>query len=357
MTYTPAFDEAAAKERSPGITSPSDRAVRASLGAESPHTGNVGTHTESVGTHTESQRAGAVSPSAGAVNPSDAVVSPHTGSLDTSTDSHGSSKGRARRALARPTSLERGPLDLRNTWQVVLGSLLIPLGVIFILLAWYGAAHARVVQQQIPYLISGAFIGLGCMVVGGLLYWAHWLYRIYDQAELLHTEQLQAMRELVVALSGESSVATRSSDDLIPSHSPAPSGSAISSSSLSSSEAPHLLDVTADAASASASAMTPGQRRKSMASGPSGLVMHAEPPIHVAPRAEHAAEVPSSHSTAGVRRDPEPMKLVATATGSVYHLADCPIVLSHGEGLRQLDPQEAASLHPCRLCGPSTALD
>ena len=61
-----------------------------------------------------------------------------------------------------------GRLDLRNGWQVVAGSILIPLGVVLIMIGWYGAAHARVVQQQIPYLVSGSFVGLGCMVVGGL---------------------------------------------------------------------------------------------------------------------------------------------------------------------------------------------
>jgi len=92
---------------------------------------------------------------------------------------------------------DHGRLDVRNSWQVVAGSILIPLGVVFILLAWYGAAHARVEQQQIPYMVSGAFAGLGCMVVGGLLYWGHWLYRIFDQAQLHHDEQQQMMLELM----------------------------------------------------------------------------------------------------------------------------------------------------------------
>ncbi len=101
------------------------------------------------------------------------------------------------------TKSESNRLDVRNSWQVVAGSMLIPLGVVFILLAWYGAAHARVEQQQIPYMVSGSFAGLGCMVVGGLLYWGHWLYRIYDQAELHHEEQQQLMVELLKADRGE----------------------------------------------------------------------------------------------------------------------------------------------------------
>ncbi|HWE68437.1 MAG TPA: hypothetical protein VG298_17490 [Acidimicrobiales bacterium] len=113
----------------------------------------------------------------------------------------GRSAGR-RRLPARPDGEDGGAFDLRNSWQVVAGSILIPLGLVFILIAWYGAAHARVVQQQIPYMVSGAFIGLGCMVVGGLLYWGHWLYRIYDQAELHHEEQQKVLEELVRALTG-----------------------------------------------------------------------------------------------------------------------------------------------------------
>jgi hypothetical protein len=86
--------------------------------------------------------------------------------------------------------------DLRNGWQVLAGSVLIPLGVILILIAWYGAAHARVVQQQIPYLVSGSFVGLGCMVLGGFFFFGHWLYRMYDQAGLQHEEQMRALEAI-----------------------------------------------------------------------------------------------------------------------------------------------------------------
>jgi hypothetical protein len=105
-------------------------------------------------------------------------------------------RGRVRRASGD----DAGSFDLRNSWQVVVGSLLIPLGVVFILLAWYGAAHAKVIQQQIPYMVSGSFAGLGCLVVGGLLFWGHWLYRIYDQADLQHREQQQLLETLIAAL-------------------------------------------------------------------------------------------------------------------------------------------------------------
>jgi hypothetical protein len=116
-----------------------------------------------------------------------------------------------------------GRLDLRNSWQVVAGSVLIPLGIIFILIGWYGAAHARVVQQQIPYMVSGSFIGLGCMVVGGFLFWGHWLYRIYDQAELHHEEQQQLLELIAASLMGQSPQAHGTIGSQSPSASTAPS--------------------------------------------------------------------------------------------------------------------------------------
>jgi hypothetical protein len=95
---------------------------------------------------------------------------------------------------------DAGTFDLRNSWQVIVGSLLIPLGVVFILLAWYGAAHAKVIQQQIPYMVSGSFAGLGCLFVGGMLFWGHWLYRVYDQADLHHREQTELLETLISAI-------------------------------------------------------------------------------------------------------------------------------------------------------------
>lgn len=123
-----------------------------------------------------------------------------------------------RRRSGPPASRRRtGPglasrLDLRNTWQVVAGSILIPVGVAAILMGWYGAAHARVDQQQIPYLISGGLLGLGAIIAGALLYWAHWLYRIYDQSDAQHQEFMQIQTEIRDALlAGGGAGAARSS--------------------------------------------------------------------------------------------------------------------------------------------------
>ncbi len=110
--------------------------------------------------------------------------------------------------------LDNSGLDLRNTWQVVAGAILLPLGVAVILLGWAGAAHGRVDQQQIPYLISGGILGLACVVVGCFFFWAHWLYRIYDQADLHHQaamrEQAEFYRQLLQAVGGSGAAAAGS---------------------------------------------------------------------------------------------------------------------------------------------------
>jgi hypothetical protein len=98
------------------------------------------------------------------------------------------------RDLLRPPG-ESG-LDLRNTWQIVAGAVLVPLGFVGIILGWAGAAHGRVDQQQIPYIISGGLLGLAAVIVGAFLFWAHWLYRIYDQADLHHQAAMEQQAEL-----------------------------------------------------------------------------------------------------------------------------------------------------------------
>jgi hypothetical protein len=95
------------------------------------------------------------------------------------------------------TRIRLSGLDLRNTWQVIAGAILLPLGVAAIVLGWAGAAHGRVDQQQIPYLISGGILGLAAVIVGAFFFWAHWLYRIYDQADLQHQESMRQQTEMM----------------------------------------------------------------------------------------------------------------------------------------------------------------
>jgi hypothetical protein len=64
-------------------------------------------------------------------------------------------------ARARSTDLVR--------LLLVPGAVALVLGFVFMFFGWYGAAHTARQIEQIPYLISGGFFGLGLVFVGGLL--------------------------------------------------------------------------------------------------------------------------------------------------------------------------------------------
>lgn len=88
------------------------------------------------------------------------------------------------RAQSRSQS-SGGAAPLKNNGyrilQVVLfvaGAVLLPLGLIVIVLGWYGAAHTPYAYDQLSYLVSGGLLGLGLTFCGGFLYFGAWLARI-----------------------------------------------------------------------------------------------------------------------------------------------------------------------------------
>jgi hypothetical protein len=61
---------------------------------------------------------------------------------------------------------------------LTVGSILMPLGLVLVLLGWYGAAHTTRVFEQIPYMISGGLLGVVCMIAGGFCYFGFFLARL-----------------------------------------------------------------------------------------------------------------------------------------------------------------------------------
>jgi hypothetical protein len=80
---------------------------------------------------------------------------------------------------------------------LVLGGILAPLGVVGVLIGWYGASHTPYLFEQVPYLISGGLFGLALVFLGSFMYFAHWLtelvkeHRTQSQAILAALERLQ----------------------------------------------------------------------------------------------------------------------------------------------------------------------
>jgi len=91
----------------------------------------------------------------------------------------GSSVSRQERLAAAVRSLRTraGGTDPARI-LLIIGSVLVPLGGVFIILGWWGASHTVWVYEQIPYAISGGVLGLGLVFAGGFCYFAYWLSQV-----------------------------------------------------------------------------------------------------------------------------------------------------------------------------------
>src|ERR1700750_2105243 len=92
----------------------------------------------------------------------------------TSTPASGSRLGSGS-ALPRAGRTGAAPLknDNARLFQLVLfwaGAVMLPLGIVVIVLGWYGVAHTPFGYDQTSYLMSGGFGGLALTFVGGFLY-------------------------------------------------------------------------------------------------------------------------------------------------------------------------------------------
>ncbi|MGB8651161.1 MAG: hypothetical protein WCD35_10925 [Mycobacteriales bacterium] len=101
----------------------------------------------------------------------------------------------------------RGRTDDR--WLLVVGGAALPLGLVLIVLGWYGSAQTPMPFEQTPYLISGGILGLALVVAGGLLYFSYWLTRLVREGReerqhtAAHQERLeQALVTLTERLQG-----------------------------------------------------------------------------------------------------------------------------------------------------------
>ncbi len=113
------------------------------------------------------------------------------------------SPGRER--LAR-LSARAGDLRERRTaggsadrWLLIGGGLAMPLGVLLILLGWYGSAQTVLPFEQTPYLLSGGILGLALVIGGGFLYFAYWLTLLVREGRA-ERERLVAHHERVERL-------------------------------------------------------------------------------------------------------------------------------------------------------------
>ena len=76
------------------------------------------------------------------------------------------------------------------------GAVLLLGGIVAVVIGWVGASHTPLVFEQIPYMISGGFLGLGLVFAGGSFYFAYWLTRMVRETRESRAEATKAFKTM-----------------------------------------------------------------------------------------------------------------------------------------------------------------
>ena len=87
-------------------------------------------------------------------------------------------------------------LNLSERTLMVAAGIIAPLGLLCVLLGWYGASRTPNSFEQIPYLISGGLFGLGLVFLGAFFYFAHWMTELVKESRAGSAAILEAMVRL-----------------------------------------------------------------------------------------------------------------------------------------------------------------
>jgi hypothetical protein len=108
-------------------------------------------------------------------------------------------------ASLRPGRGGRFPIE---SFLLTVGALLLPIGVVTILLGWWGAAHTGHTYEQTDYLISGGLLGLGLIFIGGFLYFGYWMTRQIRATEEGNELTRQAFARIEAQMDADRGAAT-----------------------------------------------------------------------------------------------------------------------------------------------------
>ena len=94
----------------------------------------------------------------------------------------------------------RGTILQHPRFLLALAATLMTIGLTAILLGWIGAAHSTLLEEQVPYLISGGLLGLALSIIGALLVFTHWHTVSIREARLHEAARRRDHAELIEAL-------------------------------------------------------------------------------------------------------------------------------------------------------------
>lgn len=96
----------------------------------------------------------------------------------------------------RELKVGRGRIGMSEHTLMLIGGIIAPLGLVVVLIGWYGAARTPNLFEQVPYLISGGLFGLALVILGGFLYFAHWLTELIKETRAQANVVAQALERL-----------------------------------------------------------------------------------------------------------------------------------------------------------------
>ena len=139
---------------------------------------------------------------------------PITDRLDQQTDERVDERVQQLAAEAEGLGRRRAGAGQGDRWLAVAGGVGLALGVVLILLGWYGTAQTTLEFEQVPYLVSGGLLGLALVVAGGLLYVCAWLTRLVrdNQQQQARTAAHQERVEQSLSLIAERLAAAPAAD-------------------------------------------------------------------------------------------------------------------------------------------------
>jgi hypothetical protein len=98
-------------------------------------------------------------------------------------------------SLRRRTTL---PID---RWFQLLGGVLLALGLLAIVVGWYGTSHTTRTWRQTPFVVSGGLLGLGLIFAGGFSYFSYWQTKLLEEARV-QSRYLESIDQLLRAQAG-----------------------------------------------------------------------------------------------------------------------------------------------------------
>ena len=99
-------------------------------------------------------------------------------------------------------------LRLEERLLMIVGGVIAPLGLIVVLLGWWGAAHSPYVFEQLPYVISGGLLGLGLIFLGSFFYFAHWMTQLVKEHRAQSVAIVEALERLQDEVGKQASTVT-----------------------------------------------------------------------------------------------------------------------------------------------------